>query len=222
MNLLTEKSTSCGCMFKKSIDNIVGKIFGRLTVIKLDKIENKKTFWLCQCNCGNNNLISIESDSLKRGDSQSCGCLWIESISGENNWNWKDGITKLYQHLRNIIQPWVVDTFIKNDRKCMITGSKAEVIHHLINFDIIVKNTLKELSLPIKKHIGDYSIEEIQKINKIVLEKHYLYNCGIPLRKDIHILFHSIYGYKNNSIEQFRDFINKIYNNEIRNTLLGK
>jgi hypothetical protein len=217
MSLLSGKSTSCGCMFKKNRYDLVGNIYGRLIVVQLDEERTTKsiTYWLCKCNCGNENLISIESDSLKRRDTQSCGCLWKESISGENSHYWQGGITELYQHLRNKIEPWTVDTFIKYNRKCLITNKTAEVIHHLINFSDIVKESLKELDLPIYKNVSDYSEQEINNIDKLVLYKHYLYNCGIPLRKDIHNVFHTTYGYKNNSIEQFIEFVDKIYKKEI-------
>lgn len=217
MNLLSGKSASCGCMFGKRRYNLVGNTYGRLTVIKLDKkrTTKNKTYWLCECNCGNEHLISIESDSLKRGDTKSCGCLWKELISGENSWHWQGGITELYQHLRNIIRQWTIDTFIKYNRKCIITGESADVVHHLINFSDILKETLQELNLPIKKHIGDYSEEEIKNINQLFINKHYFYDCGIPLKSDIHNLFHSLYGYKNNTIQQFTEFINKIKKNDL-------
>jgi len=218
MNLLTRKSTSCGCMFKKKITDLTGNIYGRLTVIKPDEIKNKdsdKTYWLCKCNCGNTDLVSIESNSLKIGYTQSCGCLWKEAISGENSHYWQGGITNLYQHLRNKIEPWTIDTFIKYDRKCIITNKSAEVIHHLINFSDIVKEVLNELNLPVYNNVNDYSTKALSSIDDLVLKKHFYYDCGVPLRKDMHILFHNIYGYKNNTIDQFVDYTNKIFNGTI-------
>ena len=60
----------------KNINKIVdltGEKFGRLTVIGLDDKPGKKTYWICQCECGN--IKSVRSDSLKRGTIKSCGCL---------------------------------------------------------------------------------------------------------------------------------------------------
>jgi hypothetical protein len=72
---------SCGCYRKKQIrkklmKNLVGKKFGRWTVIKLNGttktcLKSKPT-WKCKCDCGKTKIIS--GDSLKAG-SQSCGCL---------------------------------------------------------------------------------------------------------------------------------------------------
>lgn len=54
-------------------EELAGKRFGRLLVIKKD--ENKKhrrTYWLCQCDCGT--ICSISGTHLKTGHTKSCGC----------------------------------------------------------------------------------------------------------------------------------------------------
>jgi Pyruvate/2-oxoacid:ferredoxin oxidoreductase delta subunit len=38
---------------------------------------------------------------------------------------------------------------------------------------------------------------------------------GILIHKDFHTTFHSLYGYRDNTVEQFMDFIKEIANNEI-------
>ena len=59
--------------------NLIGQKFGRLTVIKLDRIEKTKdhrVYWLCKCICGNTK--SIRKDGLISGMVKSCGCLMKE------------------------------------------------------------------------------------------------------------------------------------------------
>ena len=58
----------------KLID-LTGKRFGRWIV--LEKTDNKsgKVAWLCKCDCGTKKKII--GNSLKRGDSKSCGCLLL-------------------------------------------------------------------------------------------------------------------------------------------------
>lgn len=57
--------------------NLTGQTFGRLTVLERDTTkpsgQGKSAYWLCQCECGNK--VSIRSDKLKKGITQSCGCL---------------------------------------------------------------------------------------------------------------------------------------------------
>ena len=57
----------------KQIDDLTGKKYGRLTVIGLQPTETRKTYWICQCDCGN--IKVVRSDSLKSGAIKSCGCL---------------------------------------------------------------------------------------------------------------------------------------------------
>lgn len=61
----------------KFID-LSGMCFGRLTVIKEVKVENKKgKYWLCSCSCGSENLVK-RGDGMVTGKVQSCGCLASE------------------------------------------------------------------------------------------------------------------------------------------------
>lgn len=55
------------------IHNLSGKRFGHLVVIELSEIRNKRSFWLCQCDCGNEKIV--RSDALISFKTVSCGCL---------------------------------------------------------------------------------------------------------------------------------------------------
>lgn len=57
----------------KNVKDLTGKKFDRLTVIGLQPTETRKTYWICQCECGN--LKKVRSDSLQDGTVRSCGCL---------------------------------------------------------------------------------------------------------------------------------------------------
>jgi len=57
----------------KLID-LVGKKFGRLTVLSRAPNDGKHTRWNCACDCSGKNTV-VHSDSLKNGATKSCGCL---------------------------------------------------------------------------------------------------------------------------------------------------
>lgn len=69
--------SSCGCIQKeimeKRKDSIIGKRFGRLVVLKKSKTKNNKSYWECQCDCGN--ICVVSRSNLKGGVTKSCGCL---------------------------------------------------------------------------------------------------------------------------------------------------
>lgn len=102
-SLVTGKTNSCGCIRQEKarermalissnnyIDEI-GNTYGKLTVLK--KAPSKETGgaqWLCQCECGEQ--IVVSGNSLRTGNTCSCGCLGkskgeyeIEKILYENN-----------------------------------------------------------------------------------------------------------------------------------------
>lgn len=56
----------------KRID-MTGRKFNRLKVIELDRVENGKTYWKCECDC--KNIAVVEGNKLRNGHTKSCGCL---------------------------------------------------------------------------------------------------------------------------------------------------
>lgn len=57
--------------------DLKGRRFGRLTVIEeAGRSKDRHVLWLCKCDCGNKCIVP--SNSLKKGDTQSCGCLYKE------------------------------------------------------------------------------------------------------------------------------------------------
>ena len=58
---------------------LIGKKFGRLTVVDFDYTDKYGAYhWLCRCDCGENNLVSVRQWNLTSGDTQSCGCIQKE------------------------------------------------------------------------------------------------------------------------------------------------
>lgn len=59
---------------------LADKRFGRLTVLKiLDDKKFRNWQWLCQCDCGNQAIVT--ATRLVSGNTQSCGCFRNECIS---------------------------------------------------------------------------------------------------------------------------------------------
>lgn len=53
--------------------NLLGQRYGRLVVIEQAPNIEKRTAWKCKCDCGKE--IITTGNSLRRGDTKSCGCL---------------------------------------------------------------------------------------------------------------------------------------------------
>ena len=72
-------------------ENLIGKRFGKLVVMKYNGLKNGRTSWLCKCDCGNE-CITI-AHSLKSNKTKSCGCIHREQLIKRN----KEQIFKRYK-----------------------------------------------------------------------------------------------------------------------------
>lgn len=93
---------SCGCLRKESPhmqrQDLVGAVFGQLTVTRYSHTINGNTYWECQCSCGNS--VVVNRNHMITGDTKSCGCLRQDQCSklgkilhlGEAHHHWNGGI----------------------------------------------------------------------------------------------------------------------------------
>lgn len=83
------------CMGEFNIKKLIGRRFGRLTVIEdSGKRKRRNVIWKCKCDCGN--IKEVSNGHLGR-NVFSCGCLGKELRklrSKENSPSWKGGVTK--------------------------------------------------------------------------------------------------------------------------------
>ena len=119
----------------------------------------------------------------------------------KNNTKYSD----LNKFLRGKIYEWKVKSMEQCNYQCIFTGSKDFQIHHTTNFGEIIIQTFKENDLEYKE-FSEYTNEELDYITKLFLKKHSEYPLGICIRKDIHKLYHNIYGKYNNTMKQWLQF----------------
>lgn len=65
-------------------ENLIGKKFGKLTVIKsgedyISPSGSHYAQWWCKCDCGNTELALVRGIHLKNGHTKSCGCFLKET-----------------------------------------------------------------------------------------------------------------------------------------------
>ena len=79
-NLRSGNTKSCGCsraisLRGKGIVDLTGKKYGELTVLRMSEHRKRNVvYWDCVCSCGN--IKSFPVDSLNRGKTKSCGCMF--------------------------------------------------------------------------------------------------------------------------------------------------
>ena len=89
--------------------DLVGKKFGKLTVIKFDRVEYKRDakgknrdrgYWLCRCDCGKK--VTNARNDLVSGKTKSCGCLCKENAIKNRKRNFIDLTGKKINELKVI------------------------------------------------------------------------------------------------------------------------
>lgn len=85
--------------------DLTGKRYGRLVV--LERCETVKhgdhVKWLCQCDCGN--MAKVRSNSLRFGNTLSCGCLKIDHAMKHVEEHTKHGLSgeRLYAVWKSLV-----------------------------------------------------------------------------------------------------------------------
>ena len=101
-HLVDGNTKSCGCLerelkSKRFLKDLTGKRFGQLLVVKRakNKIQGgqKKTAWICKCDCGNK--IIVTGENLKNKITKSCGCL-----RGENHHMRNTRLYSIYTNMK--------------------------------------------------------------------------------------------------------------------------
>lgn len=194
----------CGCVCSKCnkylsgypID-LTGMRFGRLTVVKQD-FDTSKTLngkyairqrWWCMCDCQidqeSPQLKSVAREHLVSHRTVSCGCYTREMCTGENNWNWKGGITSESDKLRQTIEyrKWQNAVLKRDKYTCQCCGNRYKnlVTHHLFPF-------------------SDYEKLRTNVDNGLCLCR----NCHDSTVKGA---FHNIYWTVHNTPSQLREYI---------------
>ena len=159
-----------------------GKQFGELTVIKFDGMRGDSSFWECLCSCGEK--VVVRGCLLTKGNTVTCGNKSFHK-TGENNPNWKGGITPENIMIRQSKEyaEWRNSIYNKDGYSCVVCGTHQNLnAHHIYPF-------------------ADF------------IEKRLDINNGITLCENHHSTqieggFHNIYGTSNNTPEQLEEYIN--------------
>jgi len=111
-SMLNGSTQSCGCYnsdatSERTFHDITGQRFGKLVAIKLTSkkspnIKSKSRYWLCQCDCGKQTVVSYSC--LVTGKTISCGCAQKEIVKENNKKLIKDLTGKIFGYLTVIKQ----------------------------------------------------------------------------------------------------------------------
>jgi hypothetical protein len=162
-------------------------------------------------------IQNITYDSIKQG--VGCRICYYENSSYENYINSNSSIPTLSKYMRNEINIWQKDSMCNCGYLCVLTNKKFNDIHHLYGFNIILIEVLRDLKLNSHKYFIHYTLDELEIIKNKLIEYHYKYPLGVCLNKNLHKLFHKLYNNKNNTPEQFKEFVTRLRLDEFNDFL---
>lgn len=173
-----------------------------------------------RCVCSKGHEFNLVFSQYLQGCSGCQKCSWKKN-SGKGHVFYKNGESKVTDALRNSVDGWRNNLLQIYKNKCPITGSGDVVTHHLYPFAKILKECSSKTGVPVLKRIGDYAeYENFAKLKESVVEYHWKHDIGIVISKELHDLFHNEYGDKDNTTEQFDEFLKEKYNINLKDVFI--
>ena len=114
----------------------------------------------------------------------------------------------LYEYIRKRNRQWKKNSAKNCEYKCIITGEKFNDIHHLYGMNLILKEAMSNIGMPLIV-FDKYTQKELDAILSEFLVVQDQYPLGVCLSHDIHKKFHDTYGYGDNTPQQFKEFLEK-------------
>lgn len=106
---------------------------------------------------------------------------------------------------------WKKNSASKCGYKCFITGGTFDEIHHLYSRNSIIADVCKKYNISDEWDINTALPIERDNFLRLYREEAAKYPLGICLSEAVHKKFHDLYGYGNNTIEQFQTFVQSFY-----------
>lgn len=126
----------------------------------------------------------------------------------------KSGYNSISEYIRGRLIPWIKQVKRDNNFTCSITGTRSKIIiHHIRGFNLILDEAIEKIDFPIYDSINDYSDKQLDELFHTFYDLQELYKNYICLTESVHKQFHSIYGYGNNTEDQWCEFVNTYYKN---------
>lgn len=120
----------------------------------------------------------------------------------------KEGYKNIEAFIRAHLAGWKEKVREESNYTCAITGSHSDIIvHHIRGFNLLLEETIQNLSFPIKDMLEMYSDDELNTLLQYFLELQEQYGEYICITKSVHIEFHKRYGYGNNTADQWNEFV---------------
>lgn len=145
------------------------------------------------------------AERLNRTESGISQHLWVLGLIRPKE---KQNYETLAKYVRAKLFVWKNKVKEAYQWTCCVTGKRSDIIlHHCRSFNLLLSETIDDLNFKIKDNLNDYTQQELDDFVEyfLYLQEYYGEYCCIT--EEVHKLFHSLYGYGNNTMEQWTEFV---------------
>lgn len=134
-------------------------------------------------------------------------------IERKNITSREEGYRSLAKYVRGKIECWKQSLLESENYTCCISGDTVNITtHHIISFGLLLDEAIEMIDFKIKHYIQDYNDDELEKLLIYFMDLQEYYGAYCCVREDIHRLFHKLYGYGSNTVEQWNEFVERYKN----------
>lgn len=131
-------------------------------------------------------------------------------------------ITKNYCDLscfiRSRITVWRDNVRKESNYTCSVTGSHSNIIvHHCRSFNLLLDESIKNINFVVKDSFEDYNDNDLNMLADEFIRLQDEYGEYVCVNEDVHKLFHYLYGFGNNTMDQWNEFVHRYKNGEFKN-----
>ncbi|MCM1167513.1 MAG: hypothetical protein NC401_16030, partial [Ruminococcus sp.] len=131
----------------------------------------------------------------------------------------KDGYKNLEVFVRSNIHTWTQNMKKLNNYTCCVTGKRSNIIlHHCRSFNLLFQETIDALNFGIKDNFSEYTDDELNLFADTFSDLQEYYGEYVCINETVHKLFHKCYGYGDNTIEQWNEFVENYRNGYYKET----
>lgn len=159
--------------------DLTGKQFNRLKVLYKDEVKSqqtKKSYWVCECDCGV--IKSIYAYNLKSGHTQSCGCYQKQRTSESNTNN------LINQHFGKLT---VIDRAGSDKYGTALWKCRCECGNEIVCWSNNLTQGRNQSCGCLKGSYGENQIIKILTENNINFIREYIFDDFKPYRYDFYL-----------------------------------
>lgn len=117
----------------------------------------------------------------------------------------------LNRYIRARLMPWRREYMGSKWFTCEITGVERNVvIHHIRGFSLILSEAMDNLKFPTYASFEEYTQEQLDTLFEEYMRLQTQYDEFICISEELHKRFHGMFGYGNNTRQQWDEFVSII------------